>query len=180
MDKNTIIGFVLIAAVLFGFTWYNQPSQEEVEAMRAKDSIENVAKLKAEEQQKIAEEQAAHQARLDSIAKANPQKPDSVKTEDAEVQVVDSSRVFFAAMAEQTAQQIVLKNDKVELTLSSKGATVTKAVIKGFEDNEGNKDVTLFDAETQKLNFTLVCKEQNISTEELFFTPSTVSKFEEV
>ena len=55
MDKNTIIGFVLIAAVLFGFTWYNQPSQEEVEAMRAKDSIENVAKLKAEEQQKIAE-----------------------------------------------------------------------------------------------------------------------------
>ena len=58
MDKNTVTGFILIAVVLFGFTWYNQPSQEEVEAMRTQDSIAAVAKQKAEqraEQQKIAE-----------------------------------------------------------------------------------------------------------------------------
>ena len=57
MDKNTLIGFVLIAAVLFGFTWYNQPSKEQIEAQRTKDSIENVAKQKAEQQRLLAEKE---------------------------------------------------------------------------------------------------------------------------
>ena len=30
MDKNTITGFVLIAALLIGFSWYNKPSDEEI------------------------------------------------------------------------------------------------------------------------------------------------------
>ena len=30
MNKNTLIGFVLIAVVLVGFSWYSQPSQEEM------------------------------------------------------------------------------------------------------------------------------------------------------
>ena len=34
MDKNTIIGFVLIAVVLIGFSWYSQPSAEQIEAQR--------------------------------------------------------------------------------------------------------------------------------------------------
>ena len=34
MDKNTIIGFVLIAAVLIGFSWYNRPSEEELKAQQ--------------------------------------------------------------------------------------------------------------------------------------------------
>ena len=32
MDKNTITGFVLIAAVLFGFSWFSRPSEEEIRA----------------------------------------------------------------------------------------------------------------------------------------------------
>ena len=30
MDKNTIIGFVLIAAILIGYSVYSQPSDEEI------------------------------------------------------------------------------------------------------------------------------------------------------
>ena len=52
MDKNTIIGFALIAAVLFGFTWFNQPSKEELEQQRIQDSINTVTKQKAAEQRK--------------------------------------------------------------------------------------------------------------------------------
>ena len=29
MNKNNIIGFLLIALVLIGFSWYSQPSAEE-------------------------------------------------------------------------------------------------------------------------------------------------------
>ena len=50
MNKDTIIGFVLIALVLIGFSWYNQPSAEEIEAARKQDSIaaaikDNAARL---------------------------------------------------------------------------------------------------------------------------------------
>ena len=55
MDKNTITGFLLIAAVLIGFSWWQQPSAEEVEAMRKQDSLNQIAQKKAEEQQKIAD-----------------------------------------------------------------------------------------------------------------------------
>ena len=39
MNRDTIIGFVLIAVVLIGFSWYNSPSKEEIEAARQQDSI---------------------------------------------------------------------------------------------------------------------------------------------
>ena len=48
MDKNTITGFVLIAALLIGFSWYNKPSDEEIaQQQRVQDSIANVEKKKA-------------------------------------------------------------------------------------------------------------------------------------
>ena len=50
MDKNTIIGFVLIAAVLIGFSWWKQPSKEQMEEMRKQDSIALVEQKKAEEE----------------------------------------------------------------------------------------------------------------------------------
>ena len=61
MDKNNIIGFALIALVLIGFTWYQQPSAEEQRAAFVQDSINNVAKKKAEAQAaqaKVAKEAA--------------------------------------------------------------------------------------------------------------------------
>ena len=40
MDRNTIIGFLLMALVLFGYTWYMQPSPEQKAAMqRYQDSL---------------------------------------------------------------------------------------------------------------------------------------------
>ena len=54
MDKNSIIGFVLIAAVLIGFSIYSQPSKEEQRAAFVKDSIAQANRAKAEKAAKIA------------------------------------------------------------------------------------------------------------------------------
>ena len=154
MDKNNIIGFVLIALVLIGFTWYQQPSAEEQRAAFVQDSIAQVTKAKAEKQAKLAE--AARQK--------------AIKQAIAE----DTTSLFYNALRGQ-AESIVLKNEKIELTLSTKGATVEKAVIKGFDDYKGNKEITLFDGEDQKLSYTFSAKETNISTSDLYFVPSAVT-----
>ena len=154
MDKNTIIGFVLIAALLIGFSWYTQPSDEEVAQQRMQDSITAVAQKNAAAQQGMAEK-----ARRDAAA--------------AQAKA-DTTAAFYGAMTG-TAKDVVLKNSKLELTLSTKGGTVGKAVIKDFKDRNGNKDVTLFDAGDQSLKFMLAGKDMNIVTDELFFTPSGVT-----
>ena len=154
MNKDTIIGFVLIAVVLIGFSWYNQPSAEEMEAARKQDSIAAAIKDNAVKQQKLNE--ATRKAQAESAAKA------------------DSSALFFAALSG-TNQPVVLMNDKVELTFDTKGGTISKAIIKGFEDRDNKMDVTLFDQNTQQMNFMLAGKNENIITRDLFFTPSNVT-----
>ena len=151
MNKDTIIGFVLIAVVLIGFSWYNQPSAEEMEAARVQDSIESVMKEKAVQEQKIAQEK--QQVAVDSAA------------------LSDTTALFHQAM-NGTSQKVVLKNSKLELTLDTKGGVIKKAVIKDFKSIDGKQDVTLFDEKDQNLNFMLAGKQDNIVTADLFFTPS--------
>ena len=53
MDKNTIIGFILIGIVLFGFSWWNRPSPEQIEAQRRyQDSIAQIELAKQAELEK--------------------------------------------------------------------------------------------------------------------------------
>ena len=151
MDKNNIIGFVLIAAVLIGFGIWSQPSAEQKAEQQKQDSIENVARAKAENAAKMAAQQKTAQAKAAAEA--------------------DTTALFYAAL-QGNATDVVLKNKSVELTVSTKGGVVSKAVIKNFEDRNGNKDVTLFDSKTQSLNFALAAKEVNINTADLYFTPS--------
>ena len=151
MDKNNIIGFVLIAAVLIGFGIWSQPSAEQIAAQQKQDSIENVARAKAENAAKMAAQQKTAQAKAAAEA--------------------DTTALFYAAL-QGNATDVVLKNKNVELTVNTKGGVVSKAVIKNFEDCNGNKDVTLFDSKTQSLNFALAAKEVNINTADLYFTPS--------
>ena len=154
MNRDTVIGFVLIALVLIGFSWYNQPSAEQIEAQRKEDSIAAVMKGNAEKKQKA--EEAAKKAQAEAAAMG------------------DSTALFFSAL-NGSSQEIVLKNDKVELTFDTKGGTISKAIIKNFEDKDNKMDVTLFDGQTQKMNFMMAGKTENIITQDLFFTPSNVS-----
>ena len=150
MDKNTITGFVLIAAVLIGFSWLNKPSEEEIAQQHLQDSIATVQKKKAEQQ---------------AAAK---------KTAQLAVSQADTTAAFHEA-TKGTAQKITLKNNKLELTFNTKGATVEKAIIKDFTDRKGNNSVTLFDGADQQLKFMLAGKETNLVTSDMFFTPSNVT-----
>ena len=151
MDKNNIIGFVLIAAVLIGYGIWQQPS---------------------------AEEQAAYAARQDSIARVEQKKQSEAQaaklTQEAKAMPTDSTALFFAALKGE-AKDVVLKNEHVELTINTKGAVVNKAVVKNFKSIDGTNNVTLFDNKDHSLNFSLLAKETNINTSELYFEPSAVS-----
>lgn len=161
MDRNTIVGFVLIALVLFGFAWWQQPSDEQLAQERkefVQDSIAAVkkaAQIKAQAAKKAAEQTAA---------------------------AADTTALFYTAL-NGTPQNITLKNQKVALTINTKGGVVKKAIIKNYVGHnvtvkDGSKDknyVTLFEGNDQNLNFMLAGKTMNIETKDLVFTPTNVT-----
>jgi len=157
MNRDTIIGFVLIAAVLIGFSWWNTPSAEQIEAARKQDSIAAVAQEKAAQA-------AAQKAVSDSVA-------DTSTVADASPASADTTALFHTALSG-TSQDVLLKNDKLTLTLNTKGGTINKAVIHNFKSIDGKDDVTLFDGKDQNMNFMLAGKQDNIVTADLYFTPS--------
>ena len=151
MDKNTITGFVLIAALLIGFSWYNKPSDEEIAQQRTQDSIAAVEKKKAE---------------ADRNAKVIAAK--------ATTESIDTTSAFHEVLVGRS-DVVTLRNKKLEVTFNTKGATVEKAVIKGFKNYKGEGNVTLFDKNDQQLKFMLSGKDMNLVTSEMYFTPSNVT-----
>ena len=145
MNRDTLIGIVLIAAVIIGFGIINQPSQEEIAAMREADSLARV-----EEQIAAAKAQIV----ADSIQKAK-----------ADTAALDTSSLFGPAMHGQE-QTLVLQNKLVRLQLNSHGGVISKATLKEFKNQE-KQPVVLFDDGNSSLNMALAMKQENLNTADL-------------
>ena len=150
MDKNTLVGFTLIGAVLIGFSIYNRPSQEEMErAQRYQDSIQAIALQEA--------------AKLEAEAAA----------QSAQALTLDSTSLFFGAN-QGKEQFTTLENNLVKVTFSNKGGRVVSATLKDYNNQQG-EPLTLFNEEESAMNFAFEGKNENILTEDLFFQPMNVT-----
>ena len=157
MDKNTIIGFILIGIVLFGFSWWNRPTPEQLEAQqRYQDSIAQI--------------ELAKQAELEK-EKANPVEsmanlPDSVLQ--ARLQNNFGS---FASKMTGSEEIVTLENEKVLVKLSSKGGRVLSAVLKEYDNYKG-EPLTLFADNESAFDLSLITSaNQLVHTKDLYFTP---------
>ena len=149
MDKNTLVGFILIGAVLIGFSIYNRPSQEEMErAKRYQDSIQTIAQQEAAK----LEVEAAQSARTLTL---------------------DSTSLFFGAN-KGTEQFTTLENNLVKVTFSNKGGRVVSATLKDYKDQQG-QPLTIFNEKESAMNFAFEGKNENILTEDMFFQPLNVT-----
>ena len=154
MDKNTIIGFILIVALLIGFSMYSQKQQAEINAYN-----DSVAQVEAAKEAKVAKAQAA----ADTVRK------DSVKV------AVDSVATGLF-VNDSTAKDVVLQNGKVAVTIAAKGGCVSRVTLKEFKsykDYAAQKDaqLTLFDDSTSQMAFTFETKESSFTTKDWHFTP---------
>ena len=157
MDKNTIIGFILIGVVLFGFSWMNRPTPEQIEAQRHyQDSIAQVELAAQAEMEKPTAGPA------DALADL----PDSVRT--AQLQ---NSFGAFASLMSGNEEYVTLENEKVEVKLSTKGGRVVEATLKEYDNYKG-EPIVLFTEDKSALNLTLItAANQMVNTGDLYFTP---------
>ena len=119
MNKNSVIGLVLIGLIMFGFTWYQSKQyQKQAEVQAQQDSI-----YRAEMMQQIA---------LDSALKANEVNVDAQGTP-VKVQnmtVYKDSSLTAASLSNGNIYKI--SNDKVELEFTTKGAQLYSVKINDY------------------------------------------------
>lgn len=165
MDRNTWIGFLLIAAIIVGFSMLSRPSKEELaERQRINDSIALVHQMEYEAQQlsaALSAEQAAGQ-----------------QTE--QKQVVSGEQIEaiygpFAPSANGESRMTVLQNNKVRLFIDSKGGYIARAELKEYKAyGDSVNDLCLFRSDEAQLAFTLITSNNRIlSTKNLYFEPLT-------
>ena len=170
MDKNTVIGFLLIAAIIFTFTIFNRPSKEQLEAQkRTRDSIEQV------EMERMMLE--AERLALESVDESKASAQQEVITEffatgtssvaDSTVSTTDSLAVPVANVEE----FITLENDKIELVLSTLGGTIHSVHLKGEKRHNGDS-LYLFDGNEAHFNMELFNRNSvRLSTDKQYFKP---------
>ena len=160
MDKNTLIGFLLIGVVLFAFSWFNRPTPEQLEAQRRyQDSIAKIEYAQQLELQKQENKSALVEDSLENL-------PDSVRAQ----RLQQSFGVFGDAMVG-TEDYTTLQNDVVELRISNKGGRICYARLKEY-DTYNDEPLVLFDEKESNFNFTLVTATNRVvNTSDLYFTP---------
>ena len=155
MDRNTITAVVLMALVVFGFSYWSSRNNTAEQA-QTKEATELV------EQKKTTANAAAKHV--------------------AAATVLDSTGLFAQAkVANDSVKPIILSNDKIEVTIAPKGGQISKVVLKGYKTYEdykvgNNNDLVLYNSNDAPMNFTLETKQLNIATEDLYFNAVNVSK----
>lgn len=162
MDKNTVIGFVLIAAIIVGFSILSRPSDEEIaRRQRYNDSI---ALVQLQQQNKIAAEQAINET---SIASANTEILQTNDSSQAESLLAIYGEFGKSAIGEE--QFYTLENEHLKLTFASKGGRIYTADLKNYRTHD-SLPLILFDAEESNMAFTLVTNNNRVlNSSEMYF-----------
>ena len=162
MNKNTLIGTVLMCLIFMAMVWTSQPSAEQLEAQRrAQDSI---ARLQTEAiENSMNAGTAASEEPQDSLALAQA---DSIK------QALRQQKYGNIAAAATGEEKIInLSNNVLSVDISSKGGVLQKATLLEYE-NYKDEQLVLFDAKNNHQYFTFYSVYgKYITTEDLYFTP---------
>ncbi|MFZ1704217.1 MAG: membrane protein insertase YidC [Saprospiraceae bacterium] len=160
MERNQIIGLILIFTTLLVWTFMNKPSSEELaKRQHQRDSIA------------LAEQVVSTTS--DTVTKVIAPTTDSVK-------LAQNSSIFgiFAPASVGTNEKFVLENDEIKIVFDSKGGRISSAILKKHyktvQDSAG-KDakelISIMDNEANRFEYLLtLANNSTVQTSQLYFT----------
>jgi len=166
MDRNSVLGLVLIAAILIVWGITNKPSEEELkDAQRIRDSIEIARKI----QEQQAEQELANQTTRQADA-ASGEIPSgnetTVVTED-----LKSKYGAFAVSAAGENKTYTLENDLMRLEVAAKGGKPYLVELKNFKTYK-QEPLILFKGDSTYFGMQFFSQNRTIETNNLYFVPS--------
>jgi YidC/Oxa1 family membrane protein insertase len=149
MDRNTVIGFVLIGLLMMGMFYFNSQGSKALDA----------------EIKRRADSAAAAQPKVDSAALARDSANAQINHQ------IQSAGTFQSAIA-QPEQLTVVENDLVKITFTNKGAQPKIVALKKYKAFDGSL-VVLQNGSFNKLSYTINSADnKTIATSDLTFEPA--------
>src|SRR4051812_19044228 len=163
MDRNSVIGLVLIGLLVIGYSLYMQPSPQEVAAMRKQRDSTIAALALADSMHKVESSQQQSVVNKDTLV------DDSLKAERLHNQLD-----VFAAAGEGKEEFITVENDLMKVNFSTRGGKVHSVELKKYKTYLG-KPVILGAGDSSVFELQLSVNNRVISTNGLYFAPLVAS-----
>ncbi|MBP3942598.1 membrane protein insertase YidC [Sphingobacteriaceae bacterium WQ 2009] len=152
MDRNTLIGLVLIFGILIGSFYVMKPSEAEIKREQVlQDSIARVKQGLSPATDSVASAKATAPIAIDSAVLKQP----------------------FGAAQFGEDKVIVLENEKIIAKISTKGGRVKSVILKNEKNYDGG-DLVLFDGDQNKFGLQFNAAGKNIATNDLVFATQDV------
>ncbi len=165
MDKKSLIGLGLIAAILGIWLYISGPTPEQIARNKQiRDSVEQVQrKAQLEEAAKIALEQP----KADTIRQIVPPS-DSLIQAETNAQYKD-----FAPALKGSKTYYTLENSKIKATISNKGGQIVKVELKEYKRYGKNEALVLFDEDSTRFALSLNAYDRSriFHTDSFYFKP---------
>ncbi len=161
-DKTSYIGLFIIGLLLFGWMYYQAPSEKDIARAKAKnDSIANVNRQRDEQAKTAAAAQAANTKPITDSARVADSTNNLSK-------VRNESGIFYTAL-KGTDKDIILENDLLKATVSAKGGKISSVELKNFKTSAGGP-LVLFFAKDNHFSLVLNAYSKFFSTDSLYFS----------
>lgn len=152
MDKNTIVGLVLIFLILIGFSYLTRPNKEQLREIQQRDSLIRV------EAERMAE--AAKQEKKDF----------QLSQQEDSLQNAPKNSVFVQDSLQEKI--ITLENNKIRLQISTLGGRIVNVDLKEYQTHD-SLPLILWKENKSAFGLNFYAGNKQVNTEKLFFVPST-------
>ncbi|MFZ4400762.1 MAG: membrane protein insertase YidC [Bacteroidales bacterium] len=157
MDRNTILGLLLIFILFIGYSWWSAPSKEELAAKSAQDSLALIQQNPTAKTQ-VNMPQSNTQDSLKNTEDSLKSTPGKLKDELGS----------FANAALGEDKDYIIENDLIRLTVSSKGGRIAQVELKKFKTFD-SLPLILFTKDSSEFNLSFFSNNRSINTGNLFF-----------
>ncbi|MEO6882523.1 MAG: membrane protein insertase YidC [Bacteroidia bacterium] len=165
MDKNSFYGLLVIGAVLLGWMYYMSPSKTELEKQkRTQDSIAVVQQTAA-----VQAQLAQKNKNVVPIVSKNDTAKTIVVSDSAKSVAKKSAYGAFADDIGKINKNIVIENELMKVTLSTKGGRIASVQLKKYKTSAGTP-LFLFNSDSSSFGLEFSAFSKGFSTDSLFFT----------
>jgi len=170
MDRNSLIGLVLIGGILIGWLILNGPSNEELRKQKLKQ--DSLARIELAEMKKAEAAAVAAATKADTVlVKGDTTLKTFVNADSIKKANLQNKYRDFTIAAEGKDENYVFENDKMLVTFQAKGGSIASVVLKEYTRPDKKTKVELFNADStaQGLVFLAYNNTLQVHTDSLYF-----------
>lgn len=166
MNRNTILGLVLIFAIFIGWNYWMSPSEEEVEQQRQEQLAEeredfvrdSIAEISRIQQQLLMEQQAAERIEVE------------VNVDDIASDYNRLRNIYggFALSGEGKDEFITIENDVMKMLISTQGGRIFSVELKKYQTYD-SLPLILFNSDSAKFGYNFYSQSIHLNTSDLYF-----------